>query len=69
MSDPETGSTPARAIRVSSTSRRTADVTPIILRETSMTRLIFRPVLLDNPGNPKAPMDGAFITPTYRSQS
>lgn len=49
------------AIRVSSTSRRTADIDPIILRETSMTRLIFRPVLLDNPGNPDAPMDGAFI--------
>jgi hypothetical protein len=49
------------AIRVSSTSRRTADIDPIILRETSMTRLIFRPVLLDNPGNPNAPMDGAFI--------
>ena len=26
-----------------------------------MTRLIFRPVLLDNPGDPEAPMDGAFI--------
>jgi hypothetical protein len=26
-----------------------------------VTRLIFRPVLLDNPGNPEAPMDGAFI--------
>lgn len=26
-----------------------------------MTRLIFRPVLLENPGNPDAPMDGAFI--------
>jgi hypothetical protein len=49
------------AVRVSSTSKQTADIDPIILRETSMTRLIFRPVLLDNPGNPDAPMDGTFI--------
>jgi hypothetical protein len=48
-------------IRVSSTSRQSADIDPIILRETSITRLIFRPVLLDNPSNPEAPMDGAFI--------
>jgi hypothetical protein len=66
----ETPSRSAHAIRVSSTSRRTADVDPIVLRETTTTRLIFRPVLLDNPGNPDAPMDGTFIyqrkTPTGR---
>lgn len=56
----EQGSKP-RPIRVSSTSRQTADIDPIVLRETSTTRLIFRPVLLDNPGNPEAPMDGALI--------
>jgi hypothetical protein len=62
MNSPESGQARATgAIRVSSTSRRTADIDPIILRETSMTRLIFRPVLLDNPGNPEAPMDGTFI--------
>ena len=55
------GSTRAHSIRVSSTSRQSADVDPIILRETSTTRLIFRPVLLANPGNPEAPMDGTFI--------
>ena len=55
------GSLSARPIRVSSTSRQTADIDPIVLRETSTTRLIFRPVLLDNPGNPEAPMDGGFI--------
>lgn len=48
-------------IHVSSTSRRTADVDPIILRETSTTRLIFRPVFLNNPGNPDAAMDGTFL--------
>jgi hypothetical protein len=51
----------ARSIQVSSTSRRTAEVDPIVLRETSTTRLIFWPVLLDNPGNPAAAMDGKFI--------
>ena len=48
-------------VRVSSTSRQTADIDPIVLRETSTTRLVFRPVLLDNPRNPDAPMDGAFV--------
>jgi len=61
MSDASRRSDRARSIRVSSTSRRTADVDPIVLRETSTTRLLFRPVLLDNPGNPEAPMDGAFV--------
>ncbi|MGH9919185.1 MAG: Shedu anti-phage system protein SduA domain-containing protein, partial [Nitrososphaerales archaeon] len=62
MNDPVSGSPePRRAVRVSSTSRQTADIDPIVLRETSTTRLIFRPVLLDNPGNPAAPMDGTFI--------
>jgi len=69
MSDPDAGESPPRQpIQVSSTSRRTADIDPIILRETTTTRLIFRPVLLDNERNPDAPMDGTFIfqrkTPT-----
>jgi hypothetical protein len=56
-----TDSQPDLTIRVSSTSRRTADVDPIVLRETSITRLVFHPVFLDNPGNPEARMDGTFI--------
>jgi hypothetical protein len=49
------------AVRVSSTSNRTAAVDPIVLRETSTTRLVFCPTLLDNPANPEAPMDGKFL--------
>jgi hypothetical protein len=48
-------------IRVSSTSRYTAAVDPIVLRTTTTTRLVFRPVLLENTHNPEASMDGAFI--------
>lgn len=48
-------------IRVTTTSSRTADVTPIVLRETSTTRLIFRPVLLENPHSAEANIDGAFV--------
>ena len=62
MSDLETASIqPDHAIRVSPTSRQLADVNPIIVRTTSTTKLIFRPVLLDNPKNPSAAMDGTFI--------
>ena len=52
---------PRRAVQVRSTSLQTADIDPIVLRETTTTRLIFRPVLLDNPRNPDAPMDGTFV--------
>jgi len=48
-------------IRVTSTSSRTADVTPIVLRETSTTRLIFKPVLIDNPNDNSASIDGTFV--------
>jgi len=48
-------------IRVTTTSGRTADITPIVLRETSTTRLIFRPVLLDNPHSAEATIDGCFV--------
>lgn len=49
-----------RVIRTSSTSRQTADVDPIVLRETMTTRLVFLPVLIDNRSDPDAPMDGVF---------
>ena len=52
---------PDRVVRTTSTSRQTAEVDPIVLRETQTTRLVFKPVLLDNKGNPGAPMDGAFV--------
>lgn len=61
MSDGTQRSSRGGAIRVTSTSRRTANIDPIVLRETATTRLIFRPVLLDNPRNPEAPMDGTFV--------
>src|SRR5437879_4358811 len=50
-----------REVRVSRTSAHTADVTPIVLRETKTSRLIFRPVLLDNPHDRDAAIDGEFM--------
>lgn len=44
-----------------STSRVTAQVTDIALRETSTTRLIFRPIIIDNPKNNNAAVKGNFL--------
>jgi hypothetical protein len=44
-----------------STSRNSAVVSDIILRETETTRLIFRPVIVENPHNKKACVRGHFI--------
>ena len=48
-------------VQVSRTSARTADTSPIILRTTKTSRLIFQPILLDNPHDPEAAIDGEFI--------
>lgn len=44
-----------------STSRATAKVSDIVLRETSVTRLVFRPIILDNPALPSAAAEGTFV--------
>lgn len=44
-----------------STSARTADCTPIVLRETDQVRLVFLPTLVDNFDNPRACVQGAFV--------
>jgi hypothetical protein len=48
-------------ITVSTTSARTANISPIVLRTTQTSRLIFRPVLIDNRSNPDASIDGEFV--------
>lgn len=44
-----------------STSKATAAVSDIVLRMTGTTRLVFRPLLVDNTGNPSAAAKGAFV--------
>jgi hypothetical protein len=44
-----------------STSRNTAECTEISLRETSTTRLVFRPLIISNPNNPNASVKGSFL--------
>lgn len=44
-----------------STSKNSATVSDIVLRETKTTRLIFRPVIVENPHNKKACVRGHFI--------
>ncbi len=48
-------------LTVVSTSRASAEVTDIALRETSITRLVFRPMLVDNAGNSEASVKGTFV--------
>lgn len=48
-------------ITVKSTSRVSAECSDIILRETSTTRLVFRPLLIDNPNDADAGVKGAFL--------
>jgi hypothetical protein len=52
---------PNRRIRTTSTSRATAQAEDIILRAGDVTRLIFRPLLIDNPRDPDAAVRGDFI--------
>lgn len=51
----------SKKIKTISTSRVTAQAEDIILRETSKTRLIFRPLLLNNQNNQEACVKGEFI--------
>ncbi len=48
-------------LEASSTSSRTADCTPIVLRETERVRLVFRPTILVNDENPRACIKGDFV--------
>ncbi len=48
-------------ITTKSTSRSTAQVSDIPIRETTITRLIFRPIILDNPNNKEASIRGHFL--------
>lgn len=47
--------------KIKSTSRRSAECDPIILRETSTSRLIFEPLMVDNPNSKQATIKGCFI--------
>lgn len=47
--------------KTASTSRRTADVSPVLLRVGEQARLIFRPTLVDNPRDAAAAVNGAFV--------
>lgn len=48
-------------ITVKSTSRVSAECSDIILRKTSTTRLIFRPMLVVNPNDPDAGIKGTLL--------
>lgn len=50
-----------KEIKVKSTSRSSAIADPIILRETATTRLVFKPLIVENARNPKASVKGAFV--------
>ena len=47
--------------RIRSTSRSSAECSDVVLRETDITRLVFRPMLVDNPSIPEAAVKGTFI--------
>ena len=48
-------------LKVKSTSRVSAKVTDVVLRETAVTRLVFRPLLVDNAKIPAAAVKGTFV--------
>jgi hypothetical protein len=48
-------------IKTKSTSLRTAECEPIVLRQTDHIRLVFLPMLIDNPAAPEACVRGQFI--------
>lgn len=50
-----------KTINLKSTSRSSAEADDIILRENTITRLIFRPLLVDNPSDSQASVKGCFI--------
>src|SRR5713101_3710414 len=48
-------------LTVRSTSNVSAKVSDVVLRETSITRLVFRPMLVDNQKFPDAAVKGTFV--------
>src|SRR6266496_486391 len=46
--------------QVTSTSRNSATVSPLVLRQTDTIRLVFKPVLVNNRNEPAASVDGVF---------
>lgn len=48
-------------LKVRSTSRVSAQVSDVVLRKTAVTRLVFRPLLVDNSNAPAAAVKGTFI--------
>jgi len=48
-------------LTVTSTSKVSAECSDIVLRETNTTRLVFRPMLVENQKNPSAAVKGAFL--------
>ncbi|HUF72732.1 MAG TPA: Shedu immune nuclease family protein [Gammaproteobacteria bacterium] len=50
-----------KKIQTRSTSARTAESEPIVLRETDRVRLVFMPLLIDNAENPHAAVKGSFV--------
>lgn len=48
-------------IKTKSTSKQSAKCTPLVLRETKTTRIIFHPLLVDNPHNKNASVKGVFV--------
>jgi hypothetical protein len=51
----------ARPLHTTSTSAHTADTDPVLLRQNEGFRLIFRPMLLDNPKDTAASVRGEFV--------
>jgi hypothetical protein len=49
------------SIQTRSTSLRAADASPIVLRDGDRTRLIFKPMLVENSKNPDASLSGVFV--------
>ena len=48
-------------LRIRSTSRSSAECSDVVLRDTDITRLVFRPILVNNPSIPEAAVKGTFI--------
>lgn len=58
---------PRDKITVKSTSQRSADISPIVLRESTTTRLAFKPVAVENEKDPAAVIRGTFTFQKKRS--
>lgn len=48
-------------VRIHSTSAHSAECSDIELRQINTTRLIFRPMLVENPSNSRAAVNGVFV--------